>query len=543
VPLLADLAAYGRFALGLPAFLRRRISIEEAREVVGRRLARRGELWLRLLRRGVYDNPRSPYRPLLTAAGCEPGDVERLVGERGVEGALEVLRGEGVYVTFEEFKGRRPIVRGSLHVETGPGAFANPFSSRYYHGATGGSTGPRARIHFDLDHMAATAPGALLALEANGVRDLPAAVWRPILPSVAGMSTVLRSRFEGRRLERWFSPLDRRDLRRSRKDRLATGLILGVARLAGSPLPAPETVPFDEAERVARWVRSALEREGGCLLQAAVSTLLRVALAARELGLDLGGATFWGGGEPPTAARVAAIQASGARYRSTYYLSEAGAVGLPCAAPVDGTDTHFMADALALVQAPVAVPGAGRTVPAIHLTSLLPTAPQLLLNVETDDFGIVETRACGCPLGELGLARHVRQVASYRKLTGEGMSLVGSDMVRVLEEVLPARFGGSPLDFQLVQEEDSRGFTRLALLVHPRLAAPPDEVAGAVREALREGDDAAELAAALWQQAGTLTMRSQAPETTAEGKHLPLLVLPRGARDEERRGVAAGAAR
>ena len=38
-----------------------------------------------------------------------------------------------------------------------------------------------------------------------------------------------------------------------------------------------------------------------------------------------------------------------------------------------------------------------------------------------------------------------------------------------MERVLPARFGGSPLDYQLMEEEDERGFTRLSLLVSPKL--------------------------------------------------------------------------
>jgi hypothetical protein len=536
------LRAYARFALGLRSFLRHTPSLEEARETVRRRLAARPRMLLDLVRHGVYGHPRSPYRELLRAAGCELGDVERLVAQRGVEGALAELRREGVYVGFEELKGRRPIVRGGREIPAGPGAFANPHAARFYHGTTGGSTGPGTRIHFDLDHMAATQPGALLAMEVHGVRDVPTAVWRPILPSIAGLSSVLRGAARGRPAERWFSPVARRDLRPSRKDRLATELILVAGRLAGVPLPRPETVPFDDAAVVARWVRGALDREGRCLLQSSVSSLLRVALAARELGLDLAGATFWGGGEPPTDARVTAIRAAGARYVPTYYLSEAGAVGLACGDPADGTDVHFMADALALVEHPVAVPGSGVEVPAIHLTSLLPTAPMILLNVETDDYGVVERRRCGCLFGELGLDRHVRRVASYRKLTGEGMSLVGSDAVRLLEEVLPARFGGTPLDFQLVQEEDAAGLTRLALLVHPRLAVPGEAaVLDTVRQALGEGDDASELAGAVWRRAGTFVVRREVPATTAAGKFLPLRVVPAAAASEPRR--TAGVAR
>ena len=83
----------------------------------------------------------------------------------------------------------------------------------------------------------------------------------------------------------------------------------------------------------------------------------------------------------------------------------------------------------------------------------------ILLNVETDDYGVLESRPCGCRMGDLGLTTHVTQVRSFRKLTGEGMTLVGNDMIRILEEVLPTRFGGSPLDYQLAEVENEVGPT------------------------------------------------------------------------------------
>lgn len=523
---LGDLVAYGRFAAGLGPFLRRPLTLEQARAVVRERLADRGGMLLRVVEKGVYGNPASPYRALLRSAGCELGDFRRLVAECGVEGTLRQLRGAGVWVSFEEFKGRRSLVRDGRELTTGPRAFDNPLGSRYYHGTTGGSTGPGTRVAFDLDHLYASTPCTMLALEANGVLGSPIGVWRTILPGLAGVSTVLRSVLRGRVAERWFSPLEAGELRASVKDRLATELILLVGRAAGVRLPRPEPVALGDAKVIATWVRRTLDREGACVLHAPVSCLLRAALAAHELGLDLGGAVFFGGGEPPTPAKLAPIAAVGARYVPTYVLSDAGAIGHACAQGADATDMHLMADSIAVIQHPTPVPGTGVTVDAFHVTTLLPTAPKLLLNVEIDDFGVLEERRCGCPLDGEGLRTHVRQVRSSRKLTGEGMTLLGSDVVRVLEEELPGRFGGSPLDYQLVQEEDASGFTRLVLMVHPRLEIADEEaVARAMLAALGGGDDASELARAVWTQAGTLSVRRAVPTVTAAGKFLPLRVL------------------
>jgi hypothetical protein len=125
------------------------------------------------------------------------------------------------------------------------------------------------------------------------------------------------------------------------------------------------------------------------------------------------------------------------------------------------------------------------------------------------------------------LTEHLRQIRSFRKLTGEGVTLVGSEMVNILEEVLPNRFGGSPLDYQLLEEEDDHGFTRLHLVVSPKIKLPDEaEVIEVVLQALKQGDAASDLATAIWSQARTLRVRRREPILTAGGKHMPLQVMP-----------------
>jgi len=219
------------------------------------------------------------------------------------------------------------------------------------------------------------------------------------------------------------------------------------------------------------------------VVRAHVSMAVRVSIAAQEEGLDLTGATFVGGGEPPTAAKVQQITRCGARWASNYFSAEAGAIGWGCARPVDGSDTHFFKDRLAVIQYPRQVPDTEITVNAFYFTTLLPSVPKLMLNVESDDYGILEERACGCPLESCGFTHHLRDVHSFRKLTGEGMTMVGSQVVRILEQVLPSRFGGSPLDYQVLEEEDEQGFTRLYLLIDPELGGIDRDAPGQACEA------------------------------------------------------------
>ena len=64
-----------RFALGFPAYLRFRVSLDEARAEIRSRLARREENFLAWVGKAIFGCPKSPYRALFAHAGCEPGDL------------------------------------------------------------------------------------------------------------------------------------------------------------------------------------------------------------------------------------------------------------------------------------------------------------------------------------------------------------------------------------------------------------------------------------------------------------------------------------
>jgi hypothetical protein len=523
--LFAELKMFSRFAWGLRGFLSHPLSLEQARAMIGQRLAEREDNFLRLLERGIFAYPKSPYLPLLKQAGCEAGDIKNLLRADGLESTLHRLRDAGVYISFEEFKGRKPVVRGGQHIPIHQHSFDNPFLSAAYRTESGGSTGAQTRVETDLEHLAAQSSHLMLARQAHGVLHVPTALWRGILPDGSGLNNLLRAAHLGSYPRRWFSPMVTANLPplRRYKYNLATYSTVILGRLFGKPIPWPEMVGIEDALVVARWLQQTVQQEGACLLLAPVSRALRVCIAAREAGFDLTGATFMIAGEPPTPAKVRGIESSGARFFPTYGLAEAGRIGMGCARPDDCNDLHLLKDAFALIQKPRQVPGSEIVVEAFQVTSLLLTAPKLMLNVEIDDYGILESRSCGCPLEALGFDEHLREIRSFSKLTGEGVTLVGSEMVRILEEVLPGRFGGSALDYQLMEEEDRQGLTRLSLLINPGLAIADERaVIEAVLEAMEKSSTGADSASAIWKQANTLRVKRQKPVWTARGKLMPL---------------------
>jgi hypothetical protein len=89
-----------------------------------------------------------------------------------------------------------------------------------------------------------------------------------------------------------------------------------------------------------------------------------------------------------------------------------------------------------------------------------------------------------------------------------------------------AEGSGPPPDYQLLEEEDDDGLTRLSLLIHPRLQVPHESVVvDAVIAALGKGSAGADSARAIWRQAGTLRVRRMEPVWTARGKCVPICVV------------------
>jgi phenylacetate-coenzyme A ligase PaaK-like adenylate-forming protein len=523
---LADLKPYARFAAGLPGFLRNPISLDDARAIIQHRLERREQNFLKLLEKAVFGYQKSPYRELLKLAGCEMGDLRNAVQSDGIEKTLETLRSNGVYISFEEFKGRTPIIRDGGVIGTGPRCFANPYLSKSFQHETGGSTGAGTRVETDLDHIAAQAPHLMLAREMHGVLDAPTALWRGVLPDGSGIHNILRACRFGRVPQKWFSPVTRDKTKPALKYEMATYGTVIIGRLSGVKIPWPETITIDNAIVVARWAADNINSHGSCVVMSPVSRALRICLEAERAGLGLEGATFIIAGEPPTPAKVKGITRTGARCFPTYGLAESGRMGMGCGQPIGTNDLHLLTDAFALIQHPRAVPGWDVEVDAFNVTSLLLTTPLILLNVEIDDYGILERRSCGCAFQGYGFEQHVRDVRSFRKLTGEGVTLVGSEMMRILEEVLPSRFGGSSLDYQLLEEEDEQGFTRLSLVVSPRLVIEDEQqVIETVLEAMSRSSVGADSARDIWGQAGTLRVKRAEPIWTSRGKLMPLHLM------------------
>ena len=512
-----DLLAGADLARRLPGYLGRVVDFERDCALIRLRLERRAEDFLDLARRAIYAQPRSPYRALLAAAGCELGDLERLVQAEGLEGALAELLRRGVYLTTDELKGRRPVVRGSLRLQVEPRLFRNPLGHQHIVTSSGGSRGQRVPIPLDLDNIYDRALHTLLPLLAQGGAAWELAVWK--IPGGA-LPTLLQYALGPRRPSRWFLMIDPGGAGVHPRYRWSGEVAVWLSRLAGRPLPAAALVSLGDPLPIARWLAAVLTAGGVPHLDTFPGPAVELCRAARAAGIDLSGARLTLPGEPLTAARRATIEATGAVAFSRYSISETGPLGSACLNGVAVDDQHLLDDCHAVIQ-----PGAAGVdvLPAetLLVTSLRQTTSLIHLNVAFGDQATLSERQCGCPLERLGWVRHLAHIRSYEKLTAHGMTFLDTDVIAVLERTLPARFGGGPNDYQLVEAAQSDGRPRLLLRVHPRVpACQPEEVARVFVAALGRQSDTERLMGQVWLDAGAVSVVRELPAVSAGGKIL-----------------------
>jgi hypothetical protein len=516
-----------RFQVGLGEFLNSPLPGEACREIVTASIQGRDTSFLELIRRAVYENPRSPYLALLQRAGAEFGDVSTMVRQGGVEAALEKLHDSGVFVRLDEFKGLQPIERSGLSLPVQAEDFDNPILRRDFNVATSGSTGGRRRLAIDLDLLVLEAAYGRMIEESHGVFDRPKAIWQPVPPGSAGLKAALRAAKNGRPLERWFSPTWLSWAPHSISSAIFTVSAVSMGQPRHFAIPIPEHVPIDEAWRVAEWMSRRAAGGRHAYVAASASGVVRICHAARERKLDISGSTFRVGGEPYTEAKRRVVASSGAAAFSGWSMSECGPVAGGCARMDAVDDMHLLLGKMALLQRPVQLRADSGTVDAFHLTTLRRETPKIMLNVDSGDYGTLSRRRCGCALEELGLGVHVSGIRNYEKLTTSGMHVPGAAILELVEDVLPRLHGGASTNYQFV-EEAGAAESCIAILVS-RSISNLDEAAllRDVRAFLAGRSKGLRMMMEIWEQDGALRVVRAEPQTTPTGKTPALRVLPK----------------
>ncbi|MCW5980256.1 MAG: hypothetical protein KIT09_19385 [Bryobacteraceae bacterium] len=503
----------------MPRFLASPISPDQAIAAIRDRVARREDRFLRKIEQAVFRHPESPYLRLMEAAGCDLDDVRRLVREDGVEAALERLARAGVYITWDEFKGRVPVRRGGREWRFHERDFDNPAAREYFRSSTSGSSGTPVRTRMDLDELEEAAPNWAAWFQAHLWMGRPLVFWTPGHTGLA--SRYLRCAKFGMPYRKWFVTMEVKAL----EDRVRSSAVHYLARRAAG-LSRPEPAPVNDPGRVAGYLLELLAAGERPLVNTAPSAAARLSLAMLDRGQRLDGVTFLLGAEPVTPARKATIEHSGAAAVPTYGTSEGGWIGaqFPGAAMAD--EVHIFRDAYAVIAREESEPDAGAPEDGpspVLFTNLRAASPKVLLNAELGDSAVIARGATGAA-AELGYDVRMHTIRSFRKITAWGVTLALGDLYSVIEETLPREFGGGVADYQLLEDQDERGISALCLLISPEVGPIPE---ARVRETffreLARKRPYYRFMTALLDQAGALRIERRRPAATSRDKLLPVV--------------------
>jgi len=147
---------------------------------------------------------------------------------------LRRLMKAGVWISSEEFKGTKPVRRGSVDFEITPEGFDDQILTRGVGVSTGGTSGRPVKTKLDLDFLNARSHYDRIMFEILGVRDQPMALWYPALPASTGIGNILRYARNGIVPKRWFEIPAAGSGMQGLESRLATFLIVRIT--GGEPL-------------------------------------------------------------------------------------------------------------------------------------------------------------------------------------------------------------------------------------------------------------------------------------------------------------------
>lgn len=513
----AEIWSGAQFFLNLPRYLRHPLTDAEARARLLAGVASRETAFLEKLRLDILPYPDRPYAQLLRCAGCEFGDIETLIAREGLDKTLATLFRAGVYLTIDEFKGRKVARRGSTEVHVFPAKLQAPRASYHMPASSGGTRGTATPVMIDLEFIRSCAGNSAVSLAVRGGEHWKKAVWES--PGAGLRFRVVKYAGFGSLPAATFSQIDPNSTDIPDYFRWNLRLLRWVGAASGRRLPWPAFTPLAEPRALAEWLQGQRQQGDTPHVQTFPSSAIMVARWATENGYDIGGSWFTVTGEPITAAGVRTVEAAGCHVIPRFGSMESGAIGYGCTQGDHPDDLHLVSNMHGLIQAGAAGAKIGLPKNALLITSLHAQAPFVMLNLSMGDQAEVSYTSCGCPLEDAGWKIRLWNVRSFEKLTGTGVSFDGTEVISVLTGHLPERFGGVPTDYQLAEEVDSHGEPVLNLVVHPRLGDLDKSLAAQeFLNALSARSSSDGMMIRRWRDAGTLRVVRKPPAATAAGK-------------------------
>jgi len=431
------------------------------------------------------------------------------------------LAGEGVYLTSDEYKGKKEVVRGAESFLVSPGDFERRDTSAGFTIQSSGTRNTPVRTFSSLEWRTLHIMQFAIFFSAHDLFSCAHALYEPMVTGRV-IFALINAKL-GITTERWFAirvPVD--SWREGKYRHLTTYPTVIMGKWFGPGIAKPEFLDMGDIGPIVEWVLEKRREGKNCCITTVFSNAVRIARGALAMGVSLEGTKFQASGEPLTESKRRVIEETGARVAPRYGPGGGNGAALGCGNPSFIDEMHVPQNVLTFVEHLRPLDHSDPPIYPLLVTTLHPAAPRLLLNVENGDYVTMKNRDCGCPLQRVGFTQHLHTIRSFEKFTTEGRNYSTADLFGLLESTIPSEFGGGPGDYQLVEEEDDNAQTRLTLLVHPNVGEVNKE---RLLTVLQEGLTNASTDRAgvrIWQEAGTLRVRRQVPYSSQRGKTLPL---------------------
>ncbi len=236
--LLSKLGYYVRMSSGVASLLRTRPHVDPD-GVIREQMEKREERFLELARRVIFSNPANPYHQMFQLAGCKYPDLAEAVRRDGLEATLVVLHRQGVYLSHDEFKRKKPIRRSNREIPAGPDSFGNPLIKGGTVTSSGGSRSEGTKTRKSASEWRHWETYLALIFREFGMIGRPHIQLKPVLPSGDGILFPISSAQLGCPIVKWFSSYAR--ALDSTHYQTATRCLVGLARLYGVRVPFPHT--------------------------------------------------------------------------------------------------------------------------------------------------------------------------------------------------------------------------------------------------------------------------------------------------------------
>jgi len=469
--MLREIVRYSRMGLGFVRHLRSPLD-PDPEGTIRSYMDNREKHFLAIARK-VLSDAGHPYSRMFRIAGCTLADVEDSVTRCGVEDTLQALLEAGVYITQDEMRGRKEIVRQGQHIPGTPRSWDNE-SGRgpVVNVSSGSSSGKSFRTEQSLDYLANLEASSRLAVRELDLEGRPGFQVAPILPGYGLLGALLANRLNIG-FDRWYAIGGASGA--NLHYRIVTRCVAAQMRLFGAKVPNPTYLDLNDFRPAAEYLARLVRQGERPIISGFVSSISRVAAAAVDQDLDVSGTIAMVAGEALTDVKRHVIESAGMSVYPTYGASDVGNIGYPCRHMNRGNCVHIFRHGVALAANPRATADwSGGPMDSLYATPLLPFAPRRLINAEIGDTGVIEEASCDCGFTRLGFNLQVRDIAAISKVTAQGMTIAAGELVQILEERMPARFGGRPGDYQLIEAEGVAQ-TEMTLCIRPGVCRAGDE--------------------------------------------------------------------